>query len=100
MISDLQVNKEKMLASANLGFICATDLADWLVLEFDIPFRQAHEISGKVVKFAEKNKCALHEISLDMFKKIDERINKDVSVSYTHLRAHETVLDIVCRLLL
>ena len=78
MISDLQVNKEKMMASANLGFICATDLADWLVLELDIPFRKAHEISGKVVKFAEKNKCALYEISLDMFKKIDERINKDV----------------------
>ena len=78
MISDVQVNKEKMLASANLGFICATDLADWLVLELDIPFRKAHEISGKVVKFAEKNKCALYEISLDMFKKIDERINKDV----------------------
>ena len=66
MISDLQVNKEKMLASANLGFICATDLADWLVLELDIPFRKAHEISGKVVKFAEKNKCALYEISLDL----------------------------------
>ena len=78
MISDLQVNKEKMLASANLGFICATDLADWLVLELDIPFRKAHEISGKVVKFAEKNKCALYEIPLDIFQKIDERINKDV----------------------
>ena len=78
MISDLQVNKEKMLASANLGFICATDLADWLVLELDIPFRKAHEISGKVVKFAEKNKCTLYEIPLDIFQKIDERINKDV----------------------
>ena len=78
MISDLQVNKEKMLASANLGFICATDLADWLVLELDIPFRKAHEISGKVVKFAEKNKCVLYEIPLDIFQKIDERINKDV----------------------
>ena len=78
MISDLQVNKGKMLASANLGFICATDLADWLVLELDIPFRKAHEISGKVVKFAEKNKCALYEIPLDIFQKIDERINKDV----------------------
>ena len=78
MISDLQVNKEKMLASANLGFICATDLADWLVLELDIPFRKAHEISGKVVKFAEKNKCALYEIPLDIFQKIDERINKGV----------------------
>ena len=78
MISDLKVNKEKMLSSANLGFICATDLADWLVTELDIPFRQAHEISGKAVKFAEENDCSLEELPLDLYKKIDKRINKNV----------------------
>jgi len=78
MISDLKVNKVKMLSSANLGFICATDLADWLVMELDIPFRQAHEISGKAVKFAEKNDCSLNELPLELYKKIDKRINKNV----------------------
>ena len=78
MISDLKVNKVKMLSSANLGFICATDLADWLVMELDIPFRQAHEISGKAVKFAEENDCSLNELPLELYKKIDKRINKNV----------------------
>ena len=74
----LKVNKEKMLSSANLGFICATDLADWLVMELDIPFREAHDISGRAVKFAEQNDCSLNELPLDLYQKIDKRINKNV----------------------
>ena len=78
IISDLEPNKSNMLNSLRNGYPTATDLADWLVRELKIPFREAHKISGKVVKLAENLNCSLDELSINQFKKIDSRINKNV----------------------
>ena len=59
------------------GFPTATDLADWLVANISIPFRESHQISGQVVKLAEKLNCKLDELSLDHLQSVDNRINKD-----------------------
>ncbi len=78
MIKDLKVNKEKMLEAAKLGFSTATDLADWLVKNLQIPFRDAHHITGQIVKIAEEKNCDLHELSLDEMQKIEARISQNI----------------------
>ena len=78
MVSDLEVNRMAMLSSACLGYTTASDLADWLVMELNVPFREAHSLSGKAVKYAEKNKCSLNDIPIEAFRKIDKRINNKV----------------------
>lgn len=78
MVKDLKVNKEKMLEAAKLGFSTATDLADWLVKNLQIPFRDAHHITGQIVKIAEESNRDLHELSLAEMQKIEARINQDI----------------------
>ena len=78
MISDLKPNKVKMRSSLDLGYPTATDLADWLVININIPFREAHTISGKAVKLAEKLNCSLEEIPIERLQAIDNRISIDV----------------------
>ena len=46
MVADLEPNAERMAAAAGAGFSTATDLADWLVRELDLPFRDAHHVTG------------------------------------------------------
>lgn len=78
MISDLAVDKKRMKEAAGAGFSTATDLADWLVQKLDIPFRQAHHITGRVVKLAEKKKCGLEALTLADMKSIEPRVTRDV----------------------
>ena len=78
MARDMQPQKEAMNAALANGFITATDLADWLVREAYVPFRDAHALTGKLVRLAEKKKCGLEKLSLAEMKKIDARITKDV----------------------
>jgi argininosuccinate lyase len=77
-MKEIIFNVESMKKMAELGYITATDIADWLVKECDIPFRDAHAITGKVVKYAEDNQLALNMISMDQFKKIDKRITDNI----------------------
>jgi argininosuccinate lyase len=67
-----------MLAAAAKGFSTATDLADWLVRQADVPFRDAHHITGALVALAEKNGCDLTELALDDMQNVDARITDDV----------------------
>jgi argininosuccinate lyase len=53
MVEDLQPNRERMAAAAGAGFSTATDLADWLVRTLNLPFREAHHVTGAAVKRAE-----------------------------------------------
>jgi argininosuccinate lyase len=78
MIADLTVNREKMRASAAAGFITATDVADWLVRVADVPFRQAHEITGKLVALAEARGIGLDGLTIEDFKSVDERLDSRV----------------------
>ena len=78
MIADTTFNTVRMREAAELGYATATDLADWLVREADIPFRDAHHITGAAVKLAEKRGVALSELPLADLKEIDERIDERV----------------------
>ena len=78
MISDMEPVIENMRAAAGKGYSTATDLADWLVRVADIPFRDAHGITGAVVKKAEDKGVDLVDLSLDEMQEIDPRITEDV----------------------
>jgi argininosuccinate lyase len=74
MIADLKPNPDKLRGAAGSGFSTATDLADWLVREANIPFRDAHHITGTLVKMAEDRGCDLPDLSLADMQGVDERI--------------------------
>lgn len=74
MIEDLKADKAALKAATALGFITATDLADWLVRVLDMPFRDAHHVTGSIVKCAEDRGCDIGELDLAALQAIDERI--------------------------
>jgi argininosuccinate lyase len=78
MIATMTPNVERMRASASSGFSTATDLADWLVRELNIPFREAHHITGAAVKAAETAGVALPDVPLATLKAIEPRITDKV----------------------
>jgi argininosuccinate lyase len=69
---------ERMREVAAQGFATATDLADWLVREAGVPFREAHHITGRAVKAAEDAGCDLVDLPLDTLQAIDSRIDARV----------------------
>jgi len=78
MIEDLTPNAERMAAAAGAGFSTATDLADWLVRTLDLPFREAHHLTGQAVKRAETLGVDLPDLPLDQLQAIEPRITEDV----------------------
>jgi argininosuccinate lyase len=78
MVRDLVPNVEAMRASAASGFSTATDLADWLVRKLNIPFREAHHITGSLVALAEKQGCDLPDLALADMQKFEPGISSDV----------------------
>ncbi len=83
-INGLKPNRKKLRDALNSGFPEATDLADWLVQKLNMPFRQAHEITGKIVKQAEVCKCsALKELPLAQAQKISPLITQKALDSLT-----------------
>ena len=78
MIATLTFRTDRMRALAESGFATATDLADWLVREADVPFREAHHITGRAVKLAEDRGCGLADLPLDALQAIDPRITNGV----------------------
>jgi len=77
MIADMTVNRDKMEAACMIGHLTATDLADYLVKEVGIPFRDAYHITGNVVNLAEEKGLDISELSLEDLQHIDERIGED-----------------------
>ena len=78
MIAESTFNTARMRAAAELGYATATDLADWLVREAGIPFREAHHITGSAVKLAESRGIALDALPLADLQAIDARIDERV----------------------
>jgi argininosuccinate lyase len=78
MVADLQPNAERMAAAAGSGFSTATDLADWLVRELNLPFRDAHHVTGAAVKRAEILGCGLADLPLSELQGLDARITAGV----------------------
>ena len=81
MIKGLQPIPNNMIEALQKGFPTATDLADYLVINLDIPFRDAHHLTGRIVLLAEEKDCTLESLSLkDIQKIIPEADNKIIGV--------------------
>lgn len=78
MIDTMAFNIDTMYQAAKKGYSTATDLADWLVRELGLPFRQAHHITGKIVAEAEKRGIDLVDLPLDVLQKFESRISQDI----------------------
>ena len=76
ILSTLTINPSNMLKALTPDML-ATDLAEYLVRK-DVPFRETHHISGKVVALAEKENTPMNELSYDQLKNVDQRFSKDV----------------------
>jgi argininosuccinate lyase len=88
MIGDLEPDSERMRAAAGRGFSTATDLADWLVRVLKMPFRDAHHVTGTIVKLAETRGCDLEALPLEAMQAVEPRITNDV---YTVLSVENSV---------
>lgn len=78
MIADMTVNAEAMSRACMIGHLSATDLADYLVREAGLPFRDAYHITGNAVNFAEEKGLDISELSLEDLQSVDERISDGV----------------------
>jgi len=75
MVADLEPDAARMAAAAAAGFSTATDLADWLVRELGLPFRDAHHVTGAAVKRAEALGCDLPGLPLSELQALEPRID-------------------------
>eukprot|EP01037_Dinobryon_pediforme_P017895 gene17895-18126_t len=75
MMADLEPNLARMKAAAGSGYATATDLADWLVRELKMPFREAHHVTGKLVGMASAQNKGLEKLSLDEMRSVEPRIS-------------------------
>ena len=78
MVTDLEPDTARMKKAAGEGYATATDLADWLVRTLQLPFREAHHITGRIVAAASEANLPLHRLPLDAMQEIEPRITKDV----------------------
>jgi argininosuccinate lyase len=78
MVDDMEPVADVMRAAAGRGYSTATDLADWLVRELKMPFRDAHHVTGSIVKAAEAKSVDLEHMPLADMQKIEPRITKAV----------------------
>ena len=87
MIRDLKADRAALAAACSSGFLTATDLADWLVRVAGLPFREAHHVTGRLVKLAEDGGCDLADLSLEQMQAVDGRLTADVFSVLTVERA-------------
>ena len=78
MVNDMTAVPETLKAAAGAGFATATDLADWLVREKGLAFRDAHHVTGALVALAETKDCALHELTLSDMQSVNDEIDEGV----------------------
>ena len=83
MIAGAEFNTDRMLALAGSGHATATDLADWLVREANVPFREAHHITGAAVARADAKGCALGDLTQDDLAAIDPRVTPEALANLT-----------------
>ena len=78
MVADMTAERENLIAAAASGFSTATDLADWLVRELGLPFREAHHVTGSLVAMAEGKGCDLPDLTLADMQSVHAGIRQDV----------------------
>jgi argininosuccinate lyase len=77
MVRDMVPDAARMKAAAGAGHSTATDLADWLVRELNMPFRDAHHVTGRIVAAADARGVALEQLPLADMQAIESKITKD-----------------------
>ena len=77
MVRDMIPDAARMKAAAGAGYATATDLADWLVRELNMPFRDAHHVTGRIVAAAEARGVALEKLPLAEMQAIEPKITKE-----------------------
>ena len=78
MITGMTIDRDRLAAAAEGGYITATDLADWLVRRLDVPFREAHRVASQVVRRAEQRGIGLADLDLEDLQAIESRITAEV----------------------
>ena len=78
MVHDMEPDTKAMKRWAGAGFATATDLADWLVRVLDMPFRDAHHVTGRLVAMAEGQKTGLEKLTLAQMQSVEPRITDEV----------------------
>ncbi|WP_419903690.1 argininosuccinate lyase [Kiloniella sp.] len=78
MVTDMVANRDRLHAATADGFLTATDLADWLVKELGLPFRDAHHVTGTIVKLAEDKNCDISDLDLTEMQSVEQRITQDI----------------------
>jgi argininosuccinate lyase len=78
MVKDFAVDKAQMAQAAGQAYANATDLADWLVRELKMPFRDAHHATARLVKLATEKKKPLEALSLKEMQTVEKRLRQDV----------------------
>jgi argininosuccinate lyase len=78
MVRDMAPDAARMKAAAGQGYSTATDLADWLVRALEMPFREAHHVTGRIVAAAEQRGVALESLPLSAMQEVEPRITKEV----------------------
>ncbi|MEM1047590.1 MAG: argininosuccinate lyase [Pseudomonadota bacterium] len=78
MVAGMQADTQRMEAAASAGFATATDLADWCVRVLDMPFRDAHHVTGRLVALAETRGCELADLSMEDLQSVEPRLTDDV----------------------
>jgi len=78
MVGDMTAERENLAAAAGSGFSTATDLADWLVRVPNLPFRDAHHVTGTLVAMAEAQGCDLPDLTLEQMQSVHAEITQDI----------------------
>ena len=78
ILNNFTANKKRMLEFSKIGYITATDLADYIVREFNFPFRKAYQITSKIVNYAESKNKTLDQLNIKELRNIESKLNEDV----------------------
>ncbi|PCI00817.1 MAG: argininosuccinate lyase [Alphaproteobacteria bacterium] len=93
MVESATFNLQPMREAAESGFATATEIADWLVRNLDMPFRNAHHVTGAIVKMAEEKQCRLDQLPLADMQSVEAKITQDIFNSLNLDKAVESRLN-------
>ena len=78
IIKGIKINKKEMLNACKQGNLMATDLAEWIVLNLNVSFREAYKITTQIVKMAEKNNCQINDLKPKDLKSLNLKLRNKI----------------------